>query len=104
MLILNYRQTVEDYSPLFLSTDLSYLGICLRPKSSIPDYWSSHRVKERTCGHFEMERENRDKLHKGECVMWAVLLRGYTNATLSRVIPNTDQEGAGGWWRYKLLK
>ena len=38
----------------FLSTDVAHLGFCLRPKSSISDYWLSHRVKERTGGHFEM--------------------------------------------------
>ena len=57
MLILNYKQTVKDNSILFLFSDVAYLGFCLRPKSSISDHWSSHRVKERTGGHFEMERE-----------------------------------------------
>ena len=57
MLILNYRQMVKDNSVLFLSIDIAYLGFCLRPKSNISDQWLSHRVKERTGGHFEMERE-----------------------------------------------
>ena len=30
---------------LFLSTDIAHLGFCLRPKSSISDHWSSHRVR-----------------------------------------------------------
>ena len=57
MLSLNYRQIVKDKSVLFLSTDGAHLGFCLRPKSSISDQWSSHRVKECTGGHFEMEWE-----------------------------------------------
>ena len=56
MLILNYRQTVKYNSVLFcFSTDVAYLGFCLRPKSNISDHWSSQRVKERTGGHFENE-------------------------------------------------
>ena len=55
MSILNYRQTVKDNSVLFLSTDVAHLGFCLRTKLSISDQWSSHRVKERTGGHFEIE-------------------------------------------------
>ena len=46
---LNKRKTVKDNLVLFLSTDVVYLGFCLRPKSSISDYWSSYKVKERSC-------------------------------------------------------
>ena len=40
--------TLKDISVLFLSTEIAYLGFCLRPKSNISDHWLSHRVKERT--------------------------------------------------------
>ena len=73
MLILNYRQRLKIIQFCFLLTDVAYLGFCLRPKSSISDHWSSHRVKVRTGGYFEIESENGDKLTKGKCVMWAVL-------------------------------
>ena len=49
-------QTNGKYNAVFFSTDVAYLGFCLIPKSSISDHWSSDRVKERTGGHFEMER------------------------------------------------
>ena len=48
----------------FLSVDVTYLGFCLRPKSSISEHWSSQNVKIRWGGHFEIKwKENRDSFY-----------------------------------------
>ena len=48
----------------FLSVDVTYLGFCLRPKSSISEHWSSQNVKIRWGGHFEIKwKKNRDSFY-----------------------------------------
>ena len=49
------QTNVKDNSVLFLSNNEAHLGFCFIPKSSISDHLLSHRVKERTGGHFKME-------------------------------------------------
>ena len=45
---------MKDNSVSFVLIDVVYLGF-FDTKSSISDDWSSHRGKERSGGHFEME-------------------------------------------------
>ena len=50
--IQGVRRLIADVDFELQSNNAAYLEFCLRSKSSISDHWSSHRVKERTGGHF----------------------------------------------------